>query len=132
MTQSRTKKRPPVATAKSSSSHRKAPPLSWVVVIRLIYVLQNRLPPPLLVGKVPARRNDGGLIWVVCCLTRALFQPPAAHLLTVIRHTGQHPRLVPPVLKSNVEPNIGGADPFGAFELPQDSSTDLALHHCKC
>jgi hypothetical protein len=30
-----------------------------------------------------------------------------------------------------VEPNIGGADPFGAFELPEDSSTNLALHHCE-
>jgi len=26
--------------------------------------------------------------------------------------------------------NLGGIDPFGAFELPKDSVTDRALHHC--
>jgi hypothetical protein len=30
-----------------------------------------------------------------------------------------------------VDTSFGGTDPFGAFELPQDSTTDLALHHCK-
>jgi hypothetical protein len=33
--------------------------------------------------------------------------------------------------KSRVDPKLGGTDPFGAFELPQDNVTDLALHHCK-
>jgi len=33
--------------------------------------------------------------------------------------------------KSRVDTSFGGTDPFGAFELPQDSTTDLALHHCK-
>jgi hypothetical protein len=49
----------------------------------------------------------------------------------VIRHTGPNQRQSQRVLKSNVEPNIGGADPFAAFELPEDSSTNLALHHCE-
>jgi hypothetical protein len=33
--------------------------------------------------------------------------------------------------KSRVDPKLGGTDPFGAFELPQNNVTDLALHHCK-
>jgi hypothetical protein len=32
---------------------------------------------------------------------------------------------------SSVDSIIGGADPFGAFQLPQSSTTDMALHHCK-
>ena len=33
--------------------------------------------------------------------------------------------------KCPVGPNLGGTDPFGAFQLPQHSNTDRALHHCK-
>ena len=32
---------------------------------------------------------------------------------------------------SRVDGVLGGADPFGAFSLPQNSTTDMALHHCK-
>lgn len=34
-------------------------------------------------------------------------------------------------LKPRVDVKLGGTDPFGAFALPQDKTTDLALHHCK-
>ncbi|KAE9362828.1 hypothetical protein N431DRAFT_499185 [Stipitochalara longipes BDJ] len=32
-------------------------------------------------------------------------------------------------VRSQVDVKIGGTDPFNAFELPQDRTTDLALHH---
>ncbi|PMD56148.1 uncharacterized protein K444DRAFT_536432, partial [Hyaloscypha bicolor E] len=32
-------------------------------------------------------------------------------------------------LKPQVDVKLGGTDPFGVFDLPQDKTTDLALHH---
>lgn len=81
--------------------------------------------------QVLTRQNGGGQIWVVFYTSRALIQEQANHSLAVTRHSGRIQRQVQRVLKSSVEPNIGGTDPFGAFELPQDMSTDLALHHCE-
>lgn len=34
-------------------------------------------------------------------------------------------------VKPRVDAKLGGADPFGSLDLPQDKTTDLALHHCK-
>ncbi|TVY32518.1 hypothetical protein LSUB1_G007535 [Lachnellula subtilissima] len=33
--------------------------------------------------------------------------------------------------KSRVDPKLGGVDPFDAFQLPRNSTTDMALHHCR-
>lgn len=32
--------------------------------------------------------------------------------------------------KSRVDPKLGSMDPFDAFQLPKNSTTDMALHHC--